>query len=155
MFNAGNLRAADVIALTDGYIGTMLYSELELLGRHLPRADAHLQPADGEGRVGGEARRHGHVNELLMLQAGARWKSRHKELVNLREGLYADIAAERDANQKVAAAEEKQQGGATVGRAIKGTLGGVADRGPDAAMTGWRAVEEGRERWIGAVCERE
>ena len=69
-----------------------------------------------------------------MLQAGARWKSRHKELVNLREGLYADIAAERDANQKVAAAEEKQQGGATVGKAIKGALGGVANRGLNAAM---------------------
>ena len=36
MFNAGNLRAADVIALTDGYIGTMLYSELELLGESYP-----------------------------------------------------------------------------------------------------------------------
>ena len=116
----------------------MLYSELELLGESYPdlMRTFNLQMAKGalEEKLADTGMSvddleqdslERHINELLMLQAGARWKSRHRELVNLREGLYAEIAAERDAQQKLAAAEqgEKPQ---TVGKAIKGALGGVA-----------------------------
>ena len=35
LFDSG-IRAADVVALTDGYVATMLYSEIELLGDAYP-----------------------------------------------------------------------------------------------------------------------
>ena len=38
----------------------------------------------------------GEIEDLLSLQAAARWKSRHAELQAAREGLYADLYAEKD-----------------------------------------------------------
>ena len=54
MFAAGNLRGADVVALTDGYVGTMLYSELELLGDTYPelmRSFVRTRRAQTSGRT--------------------------------------------------------------------------------------------------------
>ena len=59
------------------------------------------------------------LNELLRRQADARWKARHAELQELREGLYADLYAEAEA----AAAKVKGGGGGKqskgMGRALK------------------------------------
>ncbi len=102
MFNAGNIRAADVIALTDGYIATMLYSELELLGAAYPDLlkKFNLQMAKGalEEKLADtgmtiddleQLALERHINDLLALQASAKWREKHHELQDLREGLYA------------------------------------------------------------------
>ena len=146
MFNAGNLRAADVIALTDGYVGTMLYSELELLGEthtdlmrtfNLQMAKGALEEklADTGMSVDDleQTALERHINDLLTMQAGARWKARHRELQALREGLYADLYAEKEVralNEKLAAqasgdeaAKPRDGSGMGVGKALKGLLG--------------------------------
>ena len=65
-----------------------------------------------------------HINELLAMQASARWKSRHRELQALREGLYADLYAEKEArmaNERIAERRGSDKGGG-VGRALKGKM---------------------------------
>ena len=102
-------RSADVIALSSGYIGTILYSELELLAAAHPelvrKFNLALARAALEERLAetGESiddldpeRLQGEIEDLLSLQAAARWKSRHAELQAAREGLYADLYAEKD-----------------------------------------------------------
>ena len=139
MFNAGNLRGADVIALSDGFVGSMLYSELELLGESYPdlMRTFNLQMAKGalEEKLADtgmsvddleQAALERHINDLLTMQAGARWKGRHVELQGLREGLYADLYAEKEAravNERLSTASRKSAGGA-MGQALKGLLGG-------------------------------
>jgi CRP-like cAMP-binding protein len=145
MFNAGNLRAADVIAMTDGYVGTMLYSELELLGETYPELmrTFNLQMAKGalEEKLADtgmgvddleQPALERHINDLLTMQAGARWKSRHRELQALREGLYADLHAEKESqavdvlsasNGKSRSSKGSGGGvGAGVGRALRGVF---------------------------------
>ena len=132
MFNAGNLRAADVIALTDGYVATMLYSELELLGQAHPEVmrTFNLQMAKGaleEKLVDtgmsiddlDQTELERQINDLLTMQAGARWKARHAELQALREGLYADLYAEKESLE---AEEELKRSGVTVGSSLKGIM---------------------------------
>ena len=127
-------RAADIIALSSGYIGTMLYSELELL------SDAHselmrtfnLALAKGalEERLADTGLSlddlephslHEQVNDLLSLQSSAGWRGRHAELQAAREGLYAELYAEKEAQQAIGGAA----GGASnlrlgASRALKG-----------------------------------
>lgn len=141
MFNAGNLRGADVVALTDGYVATMLYSELELLGDAYPElmrtfnlqmakggleeklADTGMSVDDLEQNV-----LERQINELLTMQAGARWKLRHKEVQALREGLYADLYAEKEAHAANARLQERgAKDGRGVGKTIKGILGGAGN----------------------------
>ena len=141
MFNAGNLRAADVIALSDGYVGTMLYSELELLGETHPELmrTFNLQMAKGalEEKLADtgmsvddleQPALERHINDLLTMQAGARWKARHKELQALREGLYADLYAEKEARAMNERLAEQRGGGrrnsSGMGKTLKGLLGG-------------------------------
>lgn len=141
MFNAGNLRAADVIALSDGYVGTMLYSELELLGETHPELmrTFNLQMAKGalEEKLADtgmsvddleQPALERHINDLLTMQAGARWKARHKELQALREGLYADLYAEKEARAMNERLVEQRGGGrrnsSGMGKTLKGLLGG-------------------------------
>ena len=88
----------------------MLYSELVLLGETYPdlMRNFNLQMAKGalEEKLADtgmsvddleQPALERHINELLMMQAGARWKARHRELQALREGLYADLYAEKEA----------------------------------------------------------
>ena len=76
-----------------------------------------------------------HINELLLMQGSACWKARHCELQGLREGLYVDLYAEREAR----AAHERQSrmggcvmddgaGGGAVGKAINPFTSTVALR---------------------------
>ena len=75
-----------------------------------------------------------HINELLSMQAAARWKARHRELQSLREGLYADLYAEKEsraADERLAAQASKSAGGGGgrgLGRAIKGAFAKVTKR---------------------------
>ena len=141
---SGNARAADVIALADGYIGTMLYSELELL------ADAHpetlrafnLQMAKGalEERLADTGISVDDLDphsleqqtvELMAMQAACRWKSRHAELQERREGLYADLYAEKEAHEEsgsaLGSASAALRGGRR-GRSAKATFKGIISR---------------------------
>ena len=161
MFNAGNLRAADIIALTDGYIGTMLYSELELLGETHPdlMRTFNLQMAKGalEEKLADtgmsvddleQSALERHINELLAMQASARWKARHKELQSLREGLYADLYAEKEsraANERAAAASDAQAKKAGVGKAIKGMFSSLGKGGVKAAS---QAADAARKKSV-------
>ena len=77
-----------------------------------------------------------HINELLAMQASARWKSRHRELQGLREGLYADLYAEKEArmaNERLGKGAAADRGGAGggggVGKALKGKLGAFFKKG--------------------------
>ena len=146
MFNSGNLRAADVIALSDGYVATMLFSEIELLGETHPELmrTFNLQMAKGalEEKLADtgmsvddleQISLERHVNDLLTMQAGARWKARHKELQAIREGLYADLYAEKEAravNERVEQQDSAGKRGGSIGKALKGLLGGGRRKGP-------------------------
>ena len=136
MFSSGNLRAADIIALTDGYVGTMLYSELELLGDTYPELmrTFNLQMAKGalEEKLADtgmsvddleQSTLERHINELLSMQASARWKARHVELQGLREGLYADLYAEKESRAANTSKGGKEAGG--MGKALKGVFSKV------------------------------
>ncbi len=135
MFSAGSTRAADVVALTDGFIGTMLYSEIELLGEAYPELMRifHLQLARGalEEKLADSgmsiddldatslARQ---LDELLRRQSDARWKARHAELVAQREGLYADLHAEAEVEaEKAARARQDAEGRAGMVQARRGS----------------------------------
>ena len=116
----------------------MLYSELELLGETYPdlMRNFNLQMAKGalEEKLADtgmsvddleQPALERHINELLMMQAGARWKARHRELQALREGLYADLYAEKEARAAEDARHAKQEGGphgGGVGKAVKGLM---------------------------------
>ena len=83
MFSAGNRRAADIIALSDGYVGTMLFSEIELLGESHPQLmrTFNLQMAKGalEEKLADtgmsvddleQPQLERQINELLTMQVG-------------------------------------------------------------------------------------
>ena len=104
LFDPGSTRAADVLALTDGFIGTMLFSELELLGETYPELmrTFNLQLARGalEEKLADSGMSideldsdslQRQLQELMKRQAEARWSARHAELVETREGLCARI----------------------------------------------------------------
>jgi hypothetical protein len=123
MFSS-NPRAADIIALSDGYIGTMLYSELELLAETYPELmrTFNLQMAKGAleekladlgmsvDDIDGE-RLDREINDLLTKQGVCQWKSRHAELQRAREGLYADLYAEKQAASFSKASAKALRGG--------------------------------------------
>ena len=115
MFATSGTRAADVIALTDGYIGTLMYSEPEQLHDVYPELMNRFNVRLAEGTLeeklqdtgmtledleAGSRKRQ--TEQLLKLQASANWKARHHEMVELREGLYADL------HDELAAAEEAE-----------------------------------------------
>ena len=130
LFDPGSTRAADVLALTDGFIGTMLFSELELLGETYPELmrTFNLQLARGAleekladtGMVlddldGGALQRN--LEELLRAQQRARWKARHAELQAVREGLYADLHVEAEERE---ASPQGRRGSASGGTGDEG-----------------------------------
>ena len=136
-------RAADVVALSSGYIGTMLYSELELLAEAHPSILRAFNLAMAKGALEERLAETGlslddltpeqlgeEVNDLLALQAAARWKARHAELQAVREGLYADLYAEKEATAL----------GADRGRhaSIKGIFAKAASRAGQAIKGGSR-----------------
>ena len=107
----------------------MLYSELELLSEAHPELMQMFNLALAKGGLEERmadtglslddldpASLHEQVTDLLALQASAQWKSRHAELQHLREGLYADLYAEKEA----AAVASAAAGGGRAARAIKG-----------------------------------
>ena len=77
-----------------------------------------------------------HINDLLTMQAGARWKSRHRELQQLREGLYAELYAEKEARavERISSAGGKGgKSGGGVGKALRGMVSGFAKLGAAAS----------------------
>ena len=116
----------------------MLYSELELLGETYPELmrTFNLQMAKGAleekladtGMSVDDLEQYAlerQINELLSMQAAARWKARHGELQALREGLYADLYAEKEAKAALERADADKKGkggGGGVGKALKGAF---------------------------------
>ena len=142
----GNARAADIIALSDGYIGTMLFSELELLGDSHPEVMRafNLQMAKGAleekladtGMSVDDLDPHSleaHIGELVLQQKSNRWRARHAELQDRREGLYADLYAEKEATGiELGSAASALRGGQR-GRKAKSALKGLLSKAGTAA----------------------
>jgi CRP-like cAMP-binding protein len=108
LFDAG-LRAADLVAVSDGSVATLLYSELEQLGASFPdlmrKLNLQLAKAAIEEQLGdasmslddlGDVELQRQVKEMLKRQQRGQWGAQHKALRELREGLYADIADEAE-----------------------------------------------------------
>jgi len=88
-----------------------------------------------------------HINELLAMQAAARWKARHKELQSVREGLYADLYAEKEsraAQERAGEMQTKSGGGGAVGKALKG----VGSMFSKVSMGGAKAAEAVRKKSV-------
>lgn len=107
---SGNPRAADIIALSDGYIGTMLYSEVELLAEAHTELMRTFQLQMAKGALEAKLADMGmsvddlepetleqQLHDMKSMQMSCRWRARHAELQGLREGLYADLYAEKEA----------------------------------------------------------
>jgi len=132
LFDAG-IRAADVVALTDGHAATLLYSELELLGDAYPelmrKLNLQLAKAAIEEQLGatgmslddlGDAELQRQVKEMLKRQQRGAWGAQHKSLLALREGVYAELL---DESGHLTADDSPQAGGKRGGKG--GTQGGT------------------------------
>ena len=99
--------AADVVALTDGYVATMLYSEIELLGDAYPelmrKFNLQLAKAALEDKLAdtgmtlsdlGDSQLQEQLHALFKKQQRGQWKAQHKALQELREGLYREVYEE-------------------------------------------------------------
>ena len=106
LFDSG-ISAADVVALTDGYVATMLYSEIELLGDAYPelmrKFNLQLAKAALEDKLAdtgmtlsdlGDSQLQEHLHALFKKQQRGQWKAQHKALQELREGLYREVYEE-------------------------------------------------------------
>ena len=135
LFDAG-IRAADVVAITDGHVATLLYSELELLGDAYPelmrKLNLQLAKAAIEEQLGetgmslddlGDAELQRQVKEMLKRQQRGAWGAQHKSLLALREGVYAELLDESGhlTSDDSPQAGKKGKGGTVLGKA-KGML---------------------------------
>ena len=105
--NVGIGRDYILFALTDGYVATMLYSEIELLGDAYPelmrKFNLQLAKAALEDKLAdtgmtlsdlGDSQLQEHLHALFKKQQRGQWKAQHKALQELREGLYREVYEE-------------------------------------------------------------
>jgi len=125
LFDQG-LRTSDVVAVSEGHVATLLYSEVELLGGSFPdvmrKLNLQLAKADIEQRLSetdmslddlGDAELQRQVKELLKQQQRGQWGAQHAALLALREGIYADILDEAAAREVAVAARDAANGKAS------------------------------------------
>lgn len=129
---ASGIRGADVVALTDGYVASMLYSEVELLVPTHPELMRKFNVQVAKAAVEEELAESGlyledieapelqlQVDSLLKKQERAKWKGRHAELVATREGLYGDLIDEGAELEASAARDGGADHRASLGGALR------------------------------------
>ena len=135
-------RDADVVALTDGFITTILYSDVKLMATAQPelleRLSTRLAEAALEEQLAdvgmslddleaGSRKRQ--VAALLENQESARWDEKHQQLLRS-EAFYADLVAE--IAHRARRAEARRQAADTAGAAGHGLRLGAAGGAPPA-----------------------